>query len=73
METRLPGTLLCQIRLAAIHADLDDTENAAKAVDAVLSIDPQFSVQTYTGHMVYKTDELRRFWADAMLKAGLPE
>lgn len=73
LETRLPGTLLCQIRLAAIHADLDDTENATNAVDAVLSIDPQFSVQTYTGHMVYKTEALRKFWADAMLKAGLPE
>ncbi len=73
LETRLPGTLLCQVRLAVIHADFDDTENAKNAVNAVLSIDPQFSVQTYTGHTVYKTDTLRKFWADAMLKAGLPE
>ncbi|MCB4458038.1 adenylate/guanylate cyclase domain-containing protein [Leisingera sp. McT4-56] len=73
LETRMAGSILCQIRLAVSHADFNDLANASKAAEAVLSIDPQFSVRAYTASTAFGNDELRKSWADAMLKAGLPE
>lgn len=58
--------------LAASHAQRDEKEDAARHAREVLSLDPDFSVETYLATQHHKHAEDREHHREALLKAGLP-
>lgn len=58
--------------LAAAHAMIGDASTAAAHADAVLALNPIFTVETYMSTMHYKRAEDAEHHREALLKAGLP-
>ncbi|MFO0993332.1 MAG: adenylate/guanylate cyclase domain-containing protein [Hyphomicrobiales bacterium] len=58
--------------LAAAHAMIGDTSTAKAHADAVLSMNPAFTVESYMATMHYKRLEDSEHHREALLKAGLP-
>jgi len=59
--------------LASIYALLDRQEEAAAAVNKVLEINPNYSVERAAKAWPYKNPADLKRLVDAMRKAGLPE
>jgi adenylate cyclase len=61
------------LTLAASYCFINQTEEAHKAVEEVLRIDPNFSLEYYAKMMPYKCQETGDKFVEALRKAGLPE
>ena len=68
-----PDQLSVYLTLAASYIYLDRTEEAHRAVEEVLRIDPNFSLEYHVRVMPYKNQETGNNFVDALRKAGLPE
>jgi adenylate cyclase len=68
-----PDQLTPYLTLAAAYSSLNLTENAHKAVEEVLRIDPDFSLEYYANILPYKNHVTRDKYIEALRKAGLPE
>jgi adenylate cyclase len=68
-----PDQLSVYLTLAASYIYLNRTEEAHKAVEEVLRIDPNFSLKYQAMTMPYKRQETGDNFIDALRKAGLPE
>jgi len=68
-----PDQLSVYLTLAASYCFLNQTEEAHKAVEEILRIDPNFSIEYHAKTMPYKNQETVEKFADALRKAGLPE
>jgi adenylate cyclase len=68
-----PDQLTPYLTLAAAYSSLNRTENAHKAVEEVLRIDPDFSLEYYANILPYKNHVTRDKYIEALRKAGLPE
>ncbi|RLC05574.1 MAG: adenylate/guanylate cyclase domain-containing protein [Deltaproteobacteria bacterium] len=68
-----PDQLAVYLTLAASYWFLNQTEKAHKAVEEVLRIDPNFSLEYHAKTMPYKNQETGDKFADALRKAGLPD
>ena len=68
-----PDQLSVYLTLAASYSLLNQTEEAHKAVEEVLRIDPNFSLEYQAKTMPYKRQETGDKFVEALRKAGLPE
>ena len=68
-----PDQLTVYLTLAACYIYLKRTEEAHKAVEEVLRIDPNFSLEYQAGIMPYKRKETGDKFVNALRKAGLPD
>jgi adenylate cyclase len=68
-----PDQLSVYLTLAASYIFLNRTEEAYKAAEEVLRIDPNFSLEYHAMTMPYKRQETGDNFIDALRKAGLPE
>ncbi len=68
-----PDQLSAYLTLAACYIYLNRPEEAQKAVEEVLRIDPNFSLEYHVRAMPYKNQETGNNFVDALRKAGLPE
>jgi len=68
-----PDQLTVYLTLAASYYLLGQTEEAHKAVEEVLRIDPNFSLEYQAKAMPYKHQETGDKLINALRKAGLPE
>ena len=68
-----PDQLSVYLTLAASYCILNKTEEARKAVEEILRIDPNFSIEYHAKTMPYKHQETGDRFIEALRKAGLPE
>ena len=68
-----PDQLSAYLSLAASYSLLNLTEDAHKAVEEVLRINPSFSLEYYANTLPYKNQEKGEEYIEALRKAGLPE
>ena len=68
-----PDQLTVYLTLTACYIYLNRTEEAHRAAEEVLRIDPNFSLEYQLGAMPYKNQETGNNFVDALRKAGLPE
>jgi adenylate cyclase len=68
-----PDQLTVYLTLAACFIYLNRTEEAYKAVEEVLRIEPNFSLEYQAAIMPYKRKETGDKFVDALRKAGLPD
>jgi adenylate cyclase len=68
-----PDQLPAYLSLAASYSLLNLTEDAHKAVEEVLRINPSFSLEYYANTLPYKNQEKGEKYIEALRKAGLPE
>jgi len=68
-----PDQLAVYLTLAACYIYLNRTEEAHKAVEEVLRIEPNFSLEYQAGIMPYKRKETGDKFVNALRKAGLPD
>jgi adenylate cyclase len=59
--------------LAASYSSLNRTEEARKAVEEILRINPTFSLEYYANTLPFKNHEKLDKYINALRKAGLPE
>ena len=70
---RAPDSLPVNVDLASNYALLDRQEEAAAAVNKVLEINPNYSVERATKAWPYKNPADLKLIVDSMIKAGFPE
>jgi len=68
-----PDQLVVYLTLAASYMSLNRTEEAHKAVDEILRLNPNFSLEYYAAILPYKRQETTDKFVEALRKAGLPE
>ena len=68
-----PDMILLYLTLAASYSSLNRTEEAHKAVEEVLRIDPNFSLEYQAKAMPYKHQETGDKLINALHLAGLPD
>jgi adenylate cyclase len=68
-----PDVLPTTLYLAASHSSLDRPEEARKAVEEVLRIQPDFSLEYHANTLPFKNQEELNKYINALRKAGLPE
>jgi adenylate cyclase len=68
-----PDQLTVYLTLAASYCILNKTEEARKAVEEILRIDPNFSIEYRAKTLPYKHQETGDRFIEALRKAGLPE
>jgi len=68
-----PDLLTPHFTLAASYSSFNRTEEAHKAVEKVLRIDPGFSLKQHANTLPYKNQEKLGKFINALRKAGLPE
>ena len=68
-----PDQLAVYLTLAASYMSLNRTEEAHKAVDEILRLNPNFSLEYYAAILPYKRQETTDKFVEALRKAGLPE
>jgi len=68
-----PDQLPPNLVLAASYSFLNRTEEAHKAAEEILRIDPNFSLEYYAKTIPYKRQETADKYVEALRKAGLPE
>jgi len=61
------------LTLAASYSLLKRTEKAHKAVEEILRINPDFSLEYYAKTLPYRRQETADNFVEALRKAGLPE
>jgi len=59
--------------LAASNSFLNRTDEAQKAAEEVLRVNPNFSVSNYGATLPYKDQDVLDRYMDALCRAGLPE
>jgi tetratricopeptide (TPR) repeat protein len=71
----MPDFYWTQILLTAIYAELDQQSEARSAMEELLRLYPDFSVEVLIEEMQKnnRTDDTVRHWVAALRKAGLPE
>ena len=68
-----PDQLTVYLTLTTSYSLLNRTEEAHKAVEEVLRINPDFSLEYYAKTMPYKRQETADKFVEALRNAGLPE
>jgi adenylate cyclase len=68
-----PDQLGVYLTLAASYTDLNRTEEARKAVEEILRVNPGFSLEYYANTIPLKNHEKLDKYINALRKAGLPE
>jgi TolB-like protein/Tfp pilus assembly protein PilF len=68
-----PAALTPYITLASCYMELNQLENARKAANKVLEIDPHFSLEYHKVTLPVKDQTLLNKHIDALRKAGLPD
>ena len=68
-----PDQLSVYLTLAATYIYLNRTEEAQRAAEEVLRIDPNFSIKYHATTMPYKRKETGDRFSEALRKAGLPD
>jgi adenylate cyclase len=68
-----PDLLTPHLYLTACYSSLNRTEEARKAAEEVLRIEPHFSLEYHRNILPYKNQETLNNYIDALRKAGLPE
>jgi adenylate cyclase len=68
-----PDQLSLYLTLTISYSLLNRTEEAQKAAEEVLRIDPNFSLEYYAKTMPYKHQETGDKFVEALRKAGLPD
>jgi adenylate cyclase len=68
-----PDNLSVNLTLTITYSLLNRTEEAQKAAEEVLRIDPNFSLEYYAMTIPYKHKETGDKFVEALRKAGLPE
>ena len=68
-----PDQLSVYLTLTASYSLSNRTEEAHKAAEEVLRINPDFSLEYYEKTIPYKRQETVDKFAEALRKAGLPE
>jgi adenylate cyclase len=68
-----PDNLSANLTLTITYSLLNRTEEARKAAEEVLRIDPNFSLEYYAMAIPYKHKETGDKFVDALRKAGLPD
>jgi adenylate cyclase len=68
-----PDQLPVYLTLAASYISLNRKEEAHKAVDEILRLNPNFSLEYYAAILPYKRQETTDRFVEALRKAGLPE
>jgi adenylate cyclase len=68
-----PDQLPVYLTLAASYTFLNRTEEAHKAVDEILRLHPNFSLEYFAAILPYKRQETTDRFVGALRKAGLPE
>jgi tetratricopeptide (TPR) repeat protein len=59
--------------LASSYSSLNRTEEARKAVEEILRINPGFSLEYYANTLPLKNQEKLDIYINALRKAGLPD
>ncbi len=68
-----PNRLAPYFTLAASYSSLNRTEEAHKAVEEILRIDPNFSLEYYGKMQPHKNQKTTDKFVEALRKAGLPD
>ena len=68
-----PDEIGIYLTLAASYSALNRIEEAQNAVDEILRINPNFSLEYYSKTLPYKNQETLDKYVEALRKAGLPE
>ena len=68
-----PDNVSAYITLAASYSFISRTEDASKAVEEILGIQPDFSLEYFANTQPYKNQEKLDKFINALRKAGLPE
>jgi adenylate cyclase len=68
-----PDNLAVHLTLAACYSSLNRTIDARNAIEEVLRINPNFSLEYYANTLPYKNQEKRDDFINALNKAGLPK
>ena len=68
-----PDNLGAYITLAVSYSTLNRTEDARKAVEEILRINPGLSLEYYAKTIPHKNQEMLDKYINALRKAGLPE
>jgi len=68
-----PYSPLAYLTLAASHSFSNRSEDAHRAVEEILRINPGFSLEYYANTLPYKNQEKLDEFINALRKAGLPE
>lgn len=68
-----PDLLTPYLHLTASYSSFNLTEEAHKAAEEVLRIDPNFSLEYHKNILPYKNQETLNNYIEALRKAGLPE
>ena len=68
-----PDNVSAYITLAASYSFINRTEDASKAVEEILGIQPDFSLEYFANTQPYKNQEKLDKFINALRKAGLPE
>jgi adenylate cyclase len=68
-----PDNLGVYLTLAASYSTLNRTDDARKAVEEILRINPGFSLEYHANTLPYKNQEKLDRYISALRKAGLPE
>ena len=59
--------------LAAVHADLGQTDKAKAAAKEVLKLNPNFSSTRFIQNHTFHESERNTMFIDILMRAGLPE
>ena len=70
---RSPDNFINYMSLAIVYAELDRQEEADAAVQKLLELYPNFSIESFSAGLPYKNQADLKSLVDAMRKAGLPE
>jgi adenylate cyclase len=68
-----PDLLTPYLYLTASYSSLNRTEEAHKAAEEVLRIEPNFSLEYHKNILPYKNQETLNNYIEALRKAGLPD
>lgn len=70
---RDPSFIFARAVLASTYAHAGDLESAAREVAEILRQDPTYTVSRYTNPNLYRNRAGKQVWADALVRAGLPD
>ena len=68
-----PDSWQAPLFLAAIYGELGRDDDARAEVEALLGIDPNYSLRQLAGFATYKDPAVRQSLLDTLRAAGLPE
>jgi tetratricopeptide (TPR) repeat protein len=68
-----PDQLIPYLTLAASYSAINRTEDASKAVEEILRINPGFSLEYYANTLPFKNQEKLDQFVNALREAGLPD